>query len=309
VQVNSNQFITKNFLVRFKPNIMLKIDTLHNVTFDEIAATFNAAFSDYFLPIVFTKEQLEDKFINEGGRLDLSVGVFEDNKLVAFILHFSTVANGGIVVYNGGTGVTPNYRGNHLTLKMYAFIMPKLLANKVDKTVLEVLTINLPAIKIYQNQGFSIVRELNCFKGKLSEIKQKEAIRNYEVVKLKELDWKILQSFWDYPPTWQNSIPVMDKLLAQNMCLGITQNDTIRGYVIYNPKIRRIHHLAVDKNFRNRGLGSHLLNAIFKIEKEEISFLNIDSRNKVFTSLLEKMGFNNYTNQYEMELKLNHNYR
>jgi len=59
--------------------------------------------------------------------------------------------------------------------------------------------------------------------------------------------------------------------------------------------------MAIDKNI---GLGSYLLKYISNIEEQGISFINIDSRMSNIKKFLEKRGFQNTFNQYEMELKL-----
>jgi ribosomal protein S18 acetylase RimI-like enzyme len=185
---------------------------------------------------------------------------------------------------------------------MYDFILPILKKNKVNKMVLEVLAENLPAIKTYQKQGFEIVRTLDCFKGKLTE--NRSELAGFTIVELTVLNWHEWQPFWEYPPTWQNSIATTSKLQKQTVCFGIQKDGYILGYLIYNRSQKRVHQLAIHKDFRNIGLGSYLLNEVFRIEKAEIAFINIDARITAFKHFLENKGFQYFTSQYEMILPI-----
>lgn len=148
---------------------MITIKSLIDVSFEEITTVFNHSFSDYYLPVKFTKNKLIEKFESENGQLTLSVGAFKDHKLIGFILHFYGIIGNQKVIYNGGTGVIPNERGQGLTLKMYKYILPILNKMNIDKMIHEVLTINEPAIHLYKKVGFKMTRTLNCYKGKLSK--------------------------------------------------------------------------------------------------------------------------------------------
>ena len=96
---------------------MITFQTLENISTDKILEVFNLAFSDYIIPFCLTKEQLEDKIKSESIRLEFSVGAFENNQLIGFILHGFDVVDNMKVIYNGGTGVIPAKRGNKATAK------------------------------------------------------------------------------------------------------------------------------------------------------------------------------------------------
>lgn len=141
---------------------------LENVDSKDILNVFNESFADYFVPFKLTEEQLVSKMTSDKINFDLSVGVFENEQLIAFILHGFDTINHQKVVYNGGTGVLPQYRGQGITKKMYDFALPILEKKGIDKIILEVISENISAIKSYVKVGFKITRELACFKGILN---------------------------------------------------------------------------------------------------------------------------------------------
>ena len=135
---------------------MTTLRTLENISTERLLETFNLSFSDYIVPFYLTKEQLENKIQSESIKLEFSVGAFEDNRLIAFILHGYDTIDNLKIVYNAGTGVIPAKRGNKLTAKLYEYALTILHKNDIDKVLLEVITTNKAAIKTYKNIGFKI---------------------------------------------------------------------------------------------------------------------------------------------------------
>ena len=64
----------------------MEIRTLENVTVTELLTTFNEAFSDYLVKFELTEQQLNDKMQSEGSSLIHSVGMFDQGRLVGFML-------------------------------------------------------------------------------------------------------------------------------------------------------------------------------------------------------------------------------
>lgn len=281
---------------------MITLQTLDNISIEALLEVFNLSFSDYIVPFHLTKEQLQDKIKSDSVRLEFSVGAFEDNRLIAFLLHGYDIIDSLKVVYNAGTGVIPAKRGNRLTSKMYEYILPILHENNIDKVVLEVITTNETAVKTYQNIGFKIIRQLNCFKGVLNT---STTNHDFEIRELEAYDWPKFQSFWDFKPTWQNSLTAVEQLKQSNVSIGIYDNETLIGYTIYNPKSKRIHQLAVDKNYRNIGIARKLLGYISTNHEVAITFLNIEDSSREVLKFMTGIEMNVYIKQYEMEFNLN----
>lgn len=258
--------------------------------------TFNDAFADYVVPFKLNAEQLDFKITQENIELEWSIGVFEEEKLVAFIMHGVREINGKKTFYNAGTGIIPQHRGQGLIGKMYDYILPYLKEYKADKILLEVIENNLPAIRSYEKNGFVVNRKLLCFGG---EIKTKTTINTAVIKELENISWDIFQSFWDVLPSWQNDKPSME--ITEPETLGAFVKDELVGYILFNNKGKKIHQVAVAPNFRRKSIGSQLIEEVGKIFlKEEVRINNIDERAQNLNLFFKKQGLVNRINQYEM---------
>ncbi|MFD1630701.1 GNAT family N-acetyltransferase [Pseudopedobacter beijingensis] len=133
----------------------------------DLVQAINGAFADYIVPFQLNAAQLQFKMATENIVPEWSVGVFEGEQLIAFIMHGVRTTAGKTVVYNAGTGVLPAYRGKGLVGKMYEYMQPFFEENKVQQLVLEVIEGNQSAIRAYEKNGFTIQRKLLCFDGEL----------------------------------------------------------------------------------------------------------------------------------------------
>lgn len=278
----------------------MEFKTLANITIDELLSVFNHSFSDYVIPFHLTKEVLVSKIAAEKLDMSLSAGAFEDGKLVGFILQSEKVENGEKIIYNGGTGVVPESRGKGLVRKMYDFIIPVLKERNANTLLLEVIEGNQPAIRAYENLGFVIVRRLLCFNGSIQQGKENAEV---SIRDLKDFQWELLCSFWDIEPSWQGSVFVLEPMPENHVTLGAYDGNKLVGYIIYGPAAKKVYQFAVDKNYRNRGIGTKLFNVVKgKNGGQAIALNNVDDSSENTSKFLsERVGLNNWLSQFEMK--------
>lgn len=272
--------------------------TLQNTSIEDLTSAFNESFQNYFVPIHFTPEQLLRKFKAEGVKLNLSVGAFEAHKLVGFILHATNEETGNAIAYNSGTGVIPEYRGQTLTTKMYGFIFPVLKSAGARKVILEAITANEKAIRIYKKLNFEIIRKVNCYKGTLTFPPN---LAQDNISDQKKRDASELKELWDFEPTWQNSFYVVERQPELITNLFVEKENKIVGYLLLNNN--NVMQFAVHKDFRKQGIGTALFRKAAEL-KNELRLINVDSGHEPTSLFLEYIGLPYTLSQYEMELLL-----
>ncbi|MDR6785035.1 GNAT superfamily N-acetyltransferase [Pedobacter africanus] len=281
---------------------MLEFSNLEHISTDALLHTFNESFSDYLVKMQLTKAQLERKLMADSIDLKLSAGAYEGGKLVGFILHGVDLQGNEKLAYNAGTGVIPAKRGQNLTREMYGFILPLLEKEGITKCVLEVLEKNIPAIKTYKAIGYTLKRELVCLKGKLRGSSIASEVPGIKA--LKKINWTEVSTFWDWQPSWQNSVKAMQNLGEYNKIAGIYDGRKLVAYISYNPDSNRIAQFAVHQSYRRRGYGRALFKYVAGQNNAELSVINVDIGSGPTITFLGSIGLFPYIYQYEMEKPL-----
>jgi len=281
----------------------MEFKNLSSISIQTILDTFNLAFSDYIIPLQLDLDKFQKKLFSEDINWTYSIGAIDNGQLVGFILHFNRHIDNTTTLYNGGTGVIPAYRGQQLTVKMYQYFLNYLLMTQqqnIESVHLEVLTPNTQAIKAYQNVGFEILNMVHCYQAQitLTDIPLKP-----EFV-IKEIDFDLDNQFHDYSLTWQNTLPVIRRLQEDIVKVGAFHNEQLIGYIIFNKSSKKIHQIAVDKNFRHQGIGQALLQYIAQHYTTQMGVINVHQDAESLIQFLLAQGFQHSISQYDMRLNL-----
>lgn len=274
---------------------------LHNIPTPQLCDTFNVAFSDYIVPLHLTPSILEQKMQGENLQHNYSIGAFAGEELGGFILHAVDNLAHPTVLYNGGTGVIPTYRGQHLVQKMYGQFIPVYQQQGIRKIILEVISTNLPAIKAYTNSGFDKTRIIHSFKG---EVDMRKPVADISIKANKTPDWPLLSTFMDMVPTWSNTMSSIQREGAFTITWEAIADGETAGYISIHRDTRRIRSIAVNPRFRRQGIGTALLQHAADALKGPLTIINIDEHFPEISAFLKQAGLAHYLSQYEMQLSL-----
>ncbi|NFA59751.1 GNAT family N-acetyltransferase [Clostridium sporogenes] len=284
---------------------MVSYDTLENIGIETLHKTFLNAFSDYQVKTDLPLFKFQQMLQRRGYIPKSSIGAFDDGILVGFVLNGIRNWDDILTAYDTGTGVIQPYRKQGITSNMLLNVARLFKEMGLEQYLLEVIQSNTSAFQLYKKQGFKILREFECFHLDKNKYNPITTYKVEHINMINSKDWREMKEFWDFQPSWQNSIDSIDAVSDAFIYSVVRLNDSIVGYGVIDKKTGDIPQIAVNKNYRYKGIASSIITDLIKnTDSHNINVINVDGESKSMMNLLLKLGFKYGVSQYEMILKL-----
>ncbi|GAE01478.1 acetyltransferase [Clostridium botulinum B str. Osaka05] len=284
---------------------MFSYDTLENIGIETLHETFLNAFSDYQVKMDLPILKFQYMLQRRGYVAKASIGAFNDETLVGFVLNGVRNWDGKLTAYDTGTGVIETYRKQGITSNMLLNVRQLFKEMGVEQYLLEVIQSNTSALQLYKKQGFKILRDFECFHLDKNKYNPITTYKIEHVNMINSNDWRELTELWDFVPSWQNSIDSINAVSDAFIYSIVRLDDNIVGYGVIDKKTGDIPQIAVNKNYRRKGIARSIFADLIKnTESYNINVINVDGRYKSMKDFLLKLGFECGVSQYEMILKL-----
>jgi len=283
----------------------MEIKSLGQTNHDELFRAFEQAFADYELQL--NKTELLSMLKRRGFNPDLSFAAFDKDKIVSFTCNGIGNFNGTQMAYDTGTGTLKNYRGKGLATQIFKHSIPHLREAGIKEYLLEVLQHNTGAVSVYSKLGFEVTREFYYFKTKPEQISNRIKTPDfpYTLKAININEYNSITDFWDFKPSWQNSIESIKRAPEDFTYLGVFTESQLIGYGIFDPTSGDVTQIAVDKAYRRKGIGSLLFQKMIESNKyTSIKIVNTDINHDSITAFLKAKNIEPTGKQYEMIKKL-----
>jgi ribosomal protein S18 acetylase RimI-like enzyme len=284
---------------------MPDIRNLEGESSENLYKVFMEAFSDYSQPITWSREDFEESNARRGLDLSLSLGAYEDGRMLGFILNGRGSWAGKPAAYDLGTGVLPGARGSGLAGLLAGRLVSFLGAKGFQTYVLEVLRDNAAAIRTYEKAGFRVTRRFECPRGSFADPGKPEP-RGLVITDLpggRLFPRDRISAFRGWEPSWQNSDDSVERTPGKLVVLGALMEDRLVAYLVAGTN-GSIWQLAVAPELRRRGLGTALLRALAARVGPELRYINVQADDEASLALLASCGVAEGPGQFEMTREL-----
>ena len=283
---------------------MIAYRFLSDVNTETLHASFLAAFADYQVDMRMSLREFEYRLSRDGVDTSISSGAFCNEELVGFTLNGGGVWQSRSTVYDAGTGVAPSHRGRGIATGLFEFMLPRLRDLGYSQYLLEVLTSNTAAVKLYGKLGFTESRRLAVFRS--SSLITRSKIAVVEIRETSKPNWNLYKTFWDGYPSWQNSIDAAQRVSETVVVMEAYIDERCVGYGVVSKVSGNLFQLAVHNAFRTKGIGATLLAALQSrvVTNEPIKVNNVDEELKQAITFFQAIGFMFVLEQYELVLQI-----
>jgi len=279
----------------------MEIKSLAAIDSETISKGFIEAFTDYDIQI--GKEQFQKMLKRRGFNAALSFAAFEADRIIAFTLNGIGNFYGKPTAYDTGTGTVIEYRGQKLAPTIFEYSIPFLKVQGIQQYLLEVLQHNAKAISVYQQLGFQVSREFNYYMQKTCDIqpKIKDDKLRYNIRQIDIEAYPHLAAFWDFCPSWQNSLDSIKRAYSDFVCLGAFLDNELVGYSVFEPLSGDIAQIGIKPQNRRMGIASLLLDKMIKLNQNDIiKIVNTETSCPSISAFLRASKIEASGKQYEM---------
>ncbi|WP_347722989.1 GNAT family N-acetyltransferase [Lysinibacillus capsici] len=143
----------------------MRIKTVAQCTLDEVLKAWNKGFEGYFIEINMTAEMFLQRLVGEGLSPEHSIVVFDQEEPIAIVMNGFRTIDGQKTAWNGGTGISPAYRGKGVSRLLMEETLAIYKRENVELGTLEAIKENQVAIALYEKYGYVVANQLLFLSG------------------------------------------------------------------------------------------------------------------------------------------------
>lgn len=264
--------------------------SINDGNIEEIVKTWNKGFSDYIVPVNMDIESFNKRNNMLNISYEDSVVYLKEDKYIGVILIAYSNFLKEKVAWIGGMTVIKEYRNKNIASKMLKYAFEKAKANKCDKVILECISSNIKAKKLYEKMGFKIIDELS-----FSNIKIKSNIK-------KTLDIEFLENNKDLKIYENQKVSFQNRIRENKNIKIIKINNENQGYIYYEKLEKEIiiRQISEFKKF-NLEIIENIIEKLLEDNRNmEIKLVNYNRNTNTF-KLFKEYGLEESLFQYEMQ--------
>lgn len=278
----------------------MEIRDLLGIELADIHTAFVDAFSEYEVPIEMPIERLQGMLTTRDYRPDLSTACMVDGRMVGFVLVGGRLIDGQLQVYDCATGVIRAFQHQKIGSQLLPLALERVRVAGAKRFVLEVLEHNTAAQALYTKHGFAITRSLRCYQTTLDDLAPINAEVTHQPAALAAVDAVAYNSF---VLTWQNSLASYQHAPDAYHVVALMRDGVVAAYGIIHRESGSILQMGVHPAHRESGLLAPLVAQLAQaVETRQLRIVNIEADAWLDRQLVAH-GWQNFVNQYEMELR------
>ncbi|MFJ7971628.1 GNAT family N-acetyltransferase [Psychrobacillus sp. NPDC096389] len=190
---------------------MITFKTMDQITFQEAYELFTNGFEGYYIPMKMPLDAFVARFGNENLSPALSIIMLDEGKPIGFVLQGIREVDGQKVAWNGGTGIIPAYRGKKLGVSLIEKALNILKQEDVKIATLEALSVNQPAIKLYEKVGYKVIDTLHFLEAAGELIFDEKIANEFSIQRIPALQAVATSIFPSVAP-WQVDPSIIPKV-------------------------------------------------------------------------------------------------